>query len=100
MAMKFPATNEEIITVKADPKEARQCYMQSLKVIPYTLRTTVEGQAAQTVAKPSPMSIPDFVRVKIYFFLLLLFYFIIRNNLCNFVGALITKINKIVFKLN
>jgi len=55
MAMKFPATNGEIITIKADPKEARQCYMQSLRVTPYTLRTTVEGQATQTksVAKSS-----------------------------------------------
>jgi len=54
MAMKFPASNGEIITVKADPKEARQCYMQSLRVVPYTLRTTNEGQVAQVVAKPSP----------------------------------------------
>jgi len=44
MAMKFSASNGEIITVKADPKEARQCYMQSLRVVPYTLRTTMEGR--------------------------------------------------------
>ena len=54
MAMKFPASNGEIITVKAYPKEARQCYMQSLRVVPYTLRTTMEGQAAQAEGKPSP----------------------------------------------
>jgi len=55
MAMKFLATNGTIITVKADPKEARQCYMQSLKVTPYTLKTTVEGQAAhaESVTKQS-----------------------------------------------
>ena len=54
MAMKFPVSNGEIITVKADPKKARQCYMQSLRVVPYTLRTTMEGQAAQAVGKQSP----------------------------------------------
>jgi len=27
MAMKFPTSNEIIITVKADPKKARQCYL-------------------------------------------------------------------------
>jgi len=47
MAMKYPASNGMIIKVKADPKETRQCYMQSLKVTPYTLRTAVEEQAAQ-----------------------------------------------------
>jgi len=45
VAMKFLVSNGEIIMVKADPKEARQCYTQSLKVIPYTLRTTMEGQS-------------------------------------------------------
>jgi len=54
MAMKFSASNGEIITMKADPKEARQCYMQSLRVVPYTLRTMSEGQVAQVEAKLSP----------------------------------------------
>lgn len=42
MTMKFPAQNGAIITVKADPKEVRQCYMQSLKVNPYSLKTVGE----------------------------------------------------------
>lgn len=42
MAMKFPALNGPTITVKADPKEARQCYMQSLRINLYSLKTIRE----------------------------------------------------------
>jgi len=54
MAMKFPAPNEAIITVKTDPKEARQCYMQSLRVNPYSLKTVGE-QATQIEEMKAPL---------------------------------------------
>jgi len=53
MAMKFPAPNGTIITVKVDPNEARQCYMQSLKVNPYSLKGR-EEQAIQTEEVHAP----------------------------------------------
>ena len=55
MAMKFPASNGDIITVKADPKEARQCYMQSLKISPYSVKTR-EEQATQTEELEAPLA--------------------------------------------
>ena len=33
--MKFPTLTSEIVTVKADQKQARQCYAKILKVAPY-----------------------------------------------------------------
>jgi len=42
--MKFPAADGSIITVKADTKEARQCYMQSLKIHPYSVKTIEEHE--------------------------------------------------------
>jgi len=42
MAMKFPVLNGTIITVMANLKEARQCYMQSLKVSPYSMNNIGE----------------------------------------------------------
>jgi len=47
MAMKFPTLNGTLITVKVDPNEAKQCYMQSLKINPYSLKAVGE-QATQT----------------------------------------------------
>ena len=35
LTMKFPTLIEEIVTVKADQKQAQQCYVESLKVTPY-----------------------------------------------------------------
>jgi len=40
MAMKFPSEQDDIIIVKAEPKTARECYAQSLRVNPYTVRGT------------------------------------------------------------
>jgi len=54
MAMEFPALDGTIVTVKADPKEARQCYVQSLKVDPYSLKTRRE-QATQTEEFQTPV---------------------------------------------
>jgi len=54
MAMKFPAPNGTIITVKADPKKVRQCYMQSLRVNPYSLKSVGE-QATQTKEMQAPL---------------------------------------------
>jgi len=34
MAMKFPSEQVDIISVKAEPKTARECYAQSLRVNP------------------------------------------------------------------
>lgn len=42
ITMKFLALNGLIITRKVDPKKVRQCYMQSLKVNPYSLKTVGE----------------------------------------------------------
>jgi len=53
MNMKFPGPNGAIITVKADPKEVRQCYMHSLKVSPYTLKA-VEELVTQTEELQTP----------------------------------------------
>lgn len=33
--MKFPTLTEEIVTIQANQKQARQCYVASLKVAPY-----------------------------------------------------------------
>jgi len=33
--MKFPTLTQEIVTIKANEKQARQCYGESLKVAPY-----------------------------------------------------------------
>lgn len=54
MAMKFPVLNETIITLKMDPKEVWQCYIQSLKVNPYSLKTVGE-QATQTEEMQAPL---------------------------------------------
>ena len=35
LTMKFPTLTGEIVTIKADQKQARQCYAESLKVAPY-----------------------------------------------------------------
>ena len=35
LKMKFHALTKEIITIKVDQKQARQCYVKSLKVAPY-----------------------------------------------------------------
>ena len=35
LTMKFPTLTREIVTVKADQKQAPQCYTESLKVAPY-----------------------------------------------------------------
>ena len=35
MKIKFPTLTREIMTIKADPKQAQQCYTESLKVTPY-----------------------------------------------------------------
>jgi len=55
MAMKFPAPDGTIVTVKADPKEAQQCYVQSLKVSPYSLKTIGE-RATQTEELQTPVA--------------------------------------------
>jgi len=44
MAMKFPAPDGTIITVKADPKEAWLCYVKSLKVTSYSLKIVTERE--------------------------------------------------------
>jgi len=33
--MKFPTLTREIVTIKADQKQAWQCYVESQKVAPY-----------------------------------------------------------------
>jgi len=35
LKMKFPTLTGEIVTIKADQKQARQCYTESVKVAPY-----------------------------------------------------------------
>ena len=35
LKMKFPTLTEEIVNVKADQKQTRQCYVENLKVAPY-----------------------------------------------------------------
>jgi len=35
LKMKFPTLTGEIVTIKVDQKQVRQCYAQSLKVVPY-----------------------------------------------------------------
>jgi len=55
MAIKFLAPNGAIITIKTDPKEVRQCYMQSLKVNPYSLKS-VREQATQTEEIQVPLA--------------------------------------------
>lgn len=45
MAMKFPSEQGDIITMKAEPKTARECYAQSLRVNPYTIRGTNSSAA-------------------------------------------------------
>jgi len=47
MTMKFLTLSGSIITVNANPKEARQCCIQSLKVNPYSLKMVGE-RATQT----------------------------------------------------
>jgi len=42
MAMKFPIEEGTIIIVKANPKEVRLCYIQSLKVAPYSVKGTTK----------------------------------------------------------
>jgi len=41
MAMKFPSEQGDIITIKVEPKTPRECYAQSFRVNPYTVRGTV-----------------------------------------------------------
>jgi len=53
MAMKFSVPNGTIIAVKADPKESRQCYVESLKVTLYSLKTVAE-RATQTEELEAP----------------------------------------------
>lgn len=55
MAMKFAALNGTIITIKADPKEAQQCYMYSLKITPYSLKT-IEERATQIEELETPLA--------------------------------------------
>jgi len=44
MAIKFPAEDwSTVITIKADPKEAKVCYALSLKTVPYVPPTSQEG---------------------------------------------------------
>jgi len=52
MAKKFPTLNGTIIRIKADLKEARQCYIQSLKVNPYTLETVGERARSNEAGSP------------------------------------------------
>ena len=35
LTMKFPTLKGEVVTIKVDQKQARQCYAESLKVAPY-----------------------------------------------------------------
>jgi len=52
MAMKFHAPDGTVIIVKADPKEARQCYVKSLKVTPYSLKTITEREMQTEELEP------------------------------------------------
>jgi len=42
MAKKFLIEDSAIIIVKADPKKARQCYIQILKVASYSIKSTIK----------------------------------------------------------
>jgi len=53
--MKFPTLIGTIIMVKADPKEARLCYTQSLKVNPYSLKT-IGKHTTQTGELQAPLA--------------------------------------------
>jgi len=49
LKMKFPTLTGEIITIKDDQKQARQCYVKILKVAPYPF--------TREPAKPHPIEV-------------------------------------------
>ena len=53
MGMKFSTPDGTIITDKALSKEARQCYVKSLKVTPYSLKTVAERETQTKKLEPS-----------------------------------------------
>ena len=63
LKMKFPTLTEEIVTVKTDQKQARQCYVESLKVVPYPptrepakpYPIVVEGTQVMSMDERSPI---------------------------------------------
>jgi len=44
MAMKFPREGGDIITNKVEPKMARECYTQRLRVVPYSVTKLGKGE--------------------------------------------------------
>ena len=48
--MQFPTLRGEIVTVKTDQKQARQCYAESLKVAPYPHTSELAKPHPQRVA--------------------------------------------------
>ena len=49
IAMKFPVDNGDIITIKVDPKEARECYALILKVASYSIKSPSDAIIEDTL---------------------------------------------------